>query len=253
MRNHMVCPFVPRSVRGVTFALLSPVIMLACESPGLPFEELEPLDPETLPPVVRSFAFTQGLNPLRAYEELLSEPARGVLFFSLAWGPPLDCPSGCYYESAFGIAQEERVGWISFTPYGLSDPLTAGGVFDIAATDEYLVDPNLLIRLRAVDGGLYGNYRLLLSCDADVPEATLRHIADTIAVDGWPLLARALLEHPAVLTSVEILRVLTALQGMQYSSVRTRAQEVLDAIDQGLAPPPIDPAGLPVCAASDSA
>jgi hypothetical protein len=212
-----------------------------------------PLDPETLPPVVRDFAFTQGLDPLWAYDELLlGGPSEGALFFWFEWGPGLDCPAGCFFASGFGLAKEESVGWVSYQPIAHLGAPAADAVFDIAASDQDLVDPDLLFRLRAVNDYLYHDYRLLLACDEDVPEATLVHILDTIPLDGYPFLAVALLEHPTVLMNPEIVRRIAALPGTWYSGVRARALEILEALEQGLEPPPYSPPRRPQCAIFDA-
>ena len=190
------------------------------------------LDPTTLPVPIAQFARSQGIDKLRGYTEILNRSTDDALFFRLSWGEPMDCPSGCFFASGDGLLSGGRIGWISYEAVGYLFPRIAQ-VFDFFRTDAQLFDTNLLPLVRDADELTYSNYRLVLSCDGDVPEPMLLVIAESLAIDGWPFLGRALLEHATVLRSVPILEILVGIQGNAYSDIRERATAALEAIWAG--------------------
>lgn len=152
--------------------------------------------------------------------------------FSVSFGPPMDCPSGCYYETAYGLRRGTTVGWLEPPVLEEQDPAP---VYDFGEADTELYEPAFFTRLEATDDWVY-RYAFLpvLASDPDVPRDVLLRVTRGLYEYIQPSLGRALLANAAVVTDRELLALLAELpvfRGDAYSFVRAEAQELLATLE----------------------
>lgn len=179
------------------------------------------------PPEIRAFVLGQNLVQIRGYEGLLSDPAHDFVAFRVTYGPPQDCPSGCFYVGGWGIKYHQKVGWVGID---LSAPFSAPpSPLDPGPGDDYLFGADVQERLRTLGIMELKQYRVLLVRDADTPEPALYDLAQVLPVDGDVFLGMLLTENARVRSSRRILTVLAGVSGGGYDwrAVNARAAELL--------------------------
>jgi len=161
-------------------------------------------------------------------------------FFWISFGEPRDCPSGCFYSKAYGLAFRDRIGWMRLDAYGRDDSVqTRVTDFDIQPQDKVLFREGLRQRFRQVQAetdnsyahAAYDHFLELLGRDADTPSETLLALARVLEDQYRPGLGRALLENAVVRSSKPILTVLAGLPDRSgYRTIRGQAQVLLDRL-----------------------
>ena len=193
-------------------------------------------DPE-VPAVISTFVAGHDLpnpQPVRIFDLAVTD-GEDIDLFTVSYGPPMDCPSGCFYATAHGLRRGEAVGW-------LVPDLPESSLFvayDFGEADAALYTDELFARLEAVDEWAY-RYALLpvLARDPDVPRDVLLRVARGLYAYINFSLGRALLENEAVIADEELLTLLADLPVLDdgydpYATVRERAQALLEALGDG--------------------
>ncbi len=193
-----------------------------------------PLAPDDLNHI-EQFIDSQIIPDRQATEIILRRENLRLTFFSVKYGSPQDCESGCFFFAVYGVKCGERIGWIhrmSTDRIGLEDQT----FFDVESTDTALFNTNMWSLLESADTWTFWSALLpLLASDPDTPEPTLLAIANRLTSYIADSIAWCLLDNPVVQESAEILTVLATLPGptRSYEGVRERAQELLDALSPG--------------------
>jgi hypothetical protein len=126
---------------------------------------------EPIPDPVQAFVAGEPVPERHAVTVEFEDSATGVTLFAVSYGPPQDCPSGCFYAVAHGVLAEGRIGWW--------DPPRAAGpwrLFDIRPTDAPLFDADVLSRLKSERPSVYFSFGNFLACDPDTPAALREHL-----------------------------------------------------------------------------
>jgi hypothetical protein len=193
---------------------------------------------------IRAFVNAAALPEAHPPEKVVEDQEAGVTLFSVDFGPGCDCPSGCFYSTAYGLQFRERIGWAKVRRAFCLDDSVDGNLplFDIQPDDRALFRSDLRDRLREgatvdeandVQAPAYEVFLNLLAKDADTPAQTLLDLARLLSSTYRPDLGFALLENPTVRSSERGLRVLTGLPGNGgYREVRDRARELLAQITE---------------------
>jgi hypothetical protein len=176
-------------------------LILACSD-----DAVGPMD---APDSVHQFLDEVGSAPLRSYEALVQE---GDLVFALVtFGPPQDCPSGCFYARGWILSEGSSIGWAAFPEPPPSDFQNRGYFPDDAIPGSTAIRPELLLRIRSADGRAFAGFARLLACRGATPEDPLRWFASSMAEVGHPRLAFALLVRSEILSDVASLQALASL------------------------------------------
>ena len=203
------------------------------------FANEDPIDED-----IRVFVNAASLPEAQPPEKAVEDQETGVPLFSVDFGPGCDCPSGCFYSTAYGLQVRERIGWMKIRRAFCLDDSVDGNLpfFEIQSDDRALFRSDLRERLRegaAVDEAndvqapAYEVFLNLLVEDADTPGQTLLDLARLLSSTYRPDLGSALLENPTVRSSERVLRVLAGLAGNGgYREVRDRARELLNQITE---------------------
>jgi hypothetical protein len=193
---------------------------------------------------IRAFVNAAALPEAHPPEKVVEDQEAGVTLFSVDFGPGCDCPSGCFYSTAYGLQFRERIGWAKVRRAFCLDDSVDGNLplFDIQPDDRALFRSDLRDRLREgatvdeandVQAPAYEVFLNLLAKDADTPAQTLLDLARLLSSTYRPDLGFALLENPTVRSSERGLRVLAGLPGNGgYREVRDRARELLAQITE---------------------
>ena len=164
--------------------------------------------------------FISSLPDVHSTSTIFAEPDQGFLLFSASYGPPQDCPSGCFYALAFGIEYAGRVGWIYGVPAGTS-------YYDVRSTDGYLFDESLWNRLS--NEWIGGGFRIMIACDADTPVEALERLAVRLPAEGWPFLADLLVDVAQARDARHVAEIVSTLgpSTYNYSYSKTHALAAL--------------------------
>ena len=194
------------------------------------------LEISDLPEYMRDFAADQTTPPIRTYERLVSESVDTFLF-SMQWGEPQYCPSGCFYVGSFGLKVGDRIGWLTDGLYYTANPPR---YFRFLPGDSSVLRPEFLDRIQRNEPRGYADLRFRACCDINTDEGLLFRIALQIHPFGHQRHARALLENPTAIRSVRILEVLAALPETDYLDQSTKARQLLNDLKNGIVPPAPD-------------
>lgn len=162
---------------------------------------------------------------------ILENTENGVKIFSVKYGAPQDCPSGCFYSMALGIQNNDKFGWIIIEDY---DNIGTSNlpIYDFNGKDEYLYTEEFFNEFKeSYDWGYQNGFLPLVAKDVDTSNGTLLRIANGLSSYIQPSLAKALLENEEVQSNKEILTIISSLpvfSGDAYSEVRKDAQDLID-------------------------
>lgn len=156
---------------------------------------------------IQSFVDSENLPDAQEVKLRFVADSQGVTIFSVFYGPPHDCPSGCFYDAVFGIESERQIGWVLHEDY-------TTGVVD--ASNRYLFDEHetamydtcLLSLIRESEWGsiLYWNMLSgLLARSEDSPTPVLEHIALSLYEYIAPYITFCLLSNPSIRSEVSVL------------------------------------------------
>jgi hypothetical protein len=128
---------------------------------------------------IREFVASEPIDAPQRTEAVYADPERGIVLFTVPNGPPQDCPSGCFFDTAVGLSAEGRVGWID-PPRG-AGPWT---LFDVRATDASLFDPSTWSRIKErlprADAWIFVRLADFVACDPDTPSATRDYLTAAV-------------------------------------------------------------------------
>lgn len=223
--------------RTISFATVVAVLLLTGCSRSPFGQDREPAGPRYGPASGAAMAFIRANDiPLLRWSD---QPLlRGsVEFFEVRYGQPHDCPSGCFYSSAYGMRNGERIGWIHLDDAGDGFNPAPAMRFDVVAADTALFADGLWMAVDAVENWLLRTALApLLASDVDTPIEVLRRLAAGLVADS-PVashyLAYLLVRHPiaqgdcAVLSDLAHLPV---LQGDPYQAERETALVYYDSL-----------------------
>jgi hypothetical protein len=190
---------------------------------------------------VQAFVERESLPEAQRPEIGFDDSEADVTVFHVKFGPGCDCPSGCFYSTAYGIQYRSRIGWMKVDQkFCIEDSVEVGaGYFDLRGRDSTLFRSDFRGRLREavttdevndVQAPVYDVFLNMLAKDNDTPSETLLSLAQLLQDDYRPGVGYTLLEHPVVRSSRSILEVLAQLSGTGYETIRERAQALLDEL-----------------------
>lgn len=142
---------------------------------------------DDVPPDVVAFVMGELPKPRQIMVDLRDD-VNGLLIFRASYGEPQDCPAGCFYSAAWGLAYRGQIGWI-----GVASPTGTASLYDVKPQDSELFEDRLWDALKS--NYIFGAFRMMLACDADTPAATLVRLAERLPQDGWPFFASLLLNE----------------------------------------------------------
>jgi hypothetical protein len=183
--------------------------------------------------VIIDFIESQMLPKPQHYKISFFNSQENVSVFKLNFGEPFDCPSGCAYSVGMGLKYKNKIGWLYLN--GLSETdLIQKDFYDIDSTEMYLFSESFWNELDKADQWNY-RYALLpiLVKDVNTPLNVLNRIAQGLYsfIDSY--LGELLLLNIKVINDRTILTLLANLpvfQGDAYSSVREKAQQLLNGL-----------------------
>jgi hypothetical protein len=184
-------------------------------------------------PEVLDFVGSQHLPQLRSVTRLFHWD--GIEVFQIEYGPPQDCPSGCFYFGGFGVRSGSKIGWMRLEGVNDVDP-DSSFFFDVTAADSVLCRADVWDRMQsASDNWFFWNALLpRLARDADSGPEALRRISRMVYDQIVPLVAAQLVANPWVQTDVASLCNLTklsVLNDVTYHWIAQRAQQLLDDLN----------------------
>ena len=172
-----------------------------------------------LPASVLRFVDSAGLPEIKDVRTVFRLDARGLVLFNVRFGPPLDCPSGCFYSSALGLQYGNAIGWLTMDDHSSAHHDDGYPVqemaFPASAVDAYLLSPAFLDTLARVydhvNLSVVWTLRDYIARDPRVPRATLvRHVERLYETPDWAF-AKLLVGLPRVQDDVELLTLLAYL------------------------------------------
>lgn len=191
-------------------------------------------DLEIVPPsaAVTAFVAAENFEPHQYTSQLLDWD--GIEFFYTAYGPPQDCPSGCFYDLAYGLSYGGQIGWIRYDDQ-IHHAFSPDRDFDFQESDERLFDHDTWFALAYWDcWSCYDHLILALAGDEHTSRAALLTLSTLLLTNENRELALVLVENPAIAQDAEILGILVQLPSEpvdRFAEVRARAQELLDALE----------------------
>ena len=171
-------------------------------------------------------------SPFPAKQDVHAEsvPSGGFIWlFTLDFGKPHDCPSGCFYSRAWGLRNGDKVAWFQVNEYDESEfPWLV--LYDLGPDDSNLLRPEMYRALEDADWWFY-RYSFLhrVAQAEDIGRAPLAHAVYSLYSFGDGHLARLLLANGIVRGDRDLLLALAGLPspGDQYNEVKEEALHLL--------------------------
>ena len=175
----------------------------------------------SIPSDIQNFVDKLELEDAQRVEIIIEVKNKDVYVFSVAYGPPQDCPSGCFYSIVWGLKNEEKIS--IFENY------------DIEPKDTYLFSQEFLdlVKEQEKTGIYYSKLLPLLAKDEDTPRTVLLSITQKLYEYISTHIAYNLVDNPVVQTDTEILTLLSELpvfQGDAYENIRNIALDLLKGL-----------------------
>lgn len=215
------------------FSILLLLLIVGCDAVKFGFHDKD----------IEAFMESQQLPDAQKPVFVLMVPDQNFTAFRVSFGPPRDCPSGCFYTQAFGIKYGSRIGWISVNTTWFQDSYLS--FFDVRPDDDYLFSQNVRNRFKEVvknskDGSwnqrAYEVFLEMLARDTDTPSEIFLNISELLYREYHPGVASALIKNPVVKTNRLILETLANLPSFNesrfYKQVRKQAQELLNQLGE---------------------
>lgn len=201
------------------FSVLLFASLLACSDPVQPVMD-----------DVQRFA-AQQLPMAQQVVVIFNDPWSNLLVFKVKYGSGQDCPSGCFYEEAYGLRRGQRMGWINGLgkrPYEQPVGLAS---FDVTSADAVLFREATFERFESLPIYQQG-FLPMLARDFDTPHAALLRIAQSLGRSFNPAVGHLLLDRLEVERYRDVLQVLADLPIQSgYQDVRDRARRILAGLD----------------------
>lgn len=133
---------------------------------------------------ITSFIKAQKLPMLQESDIKTERLHEDVVMFTVGYGEPMDCPSGCFYSRAVGILFRGRAGWLTVDNYDrTADTVNAASYFDFRRTDQALFSEQFADQLISKDEYAHGGLRRLLARDKDTPVSVLERLTANITTE----------------------------------------------------------------------
>jgi len=170
-----------------------------------------------IPDDIQIFVNNLNLENPQEIKMIVEVSNEDVYIFRVPYGPPNDCPSGCFYANFYGLKNKTKIDNIV--------------LYNLDANDTYLFSDEFLERVKVKDEWIYYSlYLPLLASDEDTPLPVLSKIANVLNNYISTYIAYTLLDNPIVQTDIEILTILSELpvfQGDPYKEIREIAKSLL--------------------------
>jgi hypothetical protein len=182
------------------------------------------------PAAIDSFVASLRLPDKQPADIVPIGPPGVVWLFRVEYGTPNDCPSGCFYSSAYGLMNNQKIAWFELLDYDGRD-VSGIPLYAFDPTDFYLFKGETFHAIEAVNLWFY-RYSFLqrLAESTNVGSAPLALVAYTLFEFTNVHLAETLIENSVVRADREILFTLAGLPsrpGDPYADVRTAARQLL--------------------------
>jgi hypothetical protein len=220
------------------------LLLIGVLSLGVGCDELgarRDLEGEPLPRIndedIEAFVDKEPLSEVQPARRLMKASSLGVTVFVVSFGGAHDCPSGCFYSTAYGLKVQNRVGWMGLHAYRHDDSLqTKVSRFDVQSRDSTLFGTEIREDFRQAQArsgrtaeSAYEVFLEMLAGDQDTPNGALLDIVRLLDDEFHPGTGRALLDNPVVRSSRDILAVLAGLPKRgAYADIRDQARDLLD-------------------------
>ena len=189
-----------------------------------------------VPAAIAAFVAGQDLpdpQPVHVVDLAVGD-GEDIDLFTVSYGPPMDCPSGCFYATAHGLRRGDAVGWL-VPDLPEQRPFV---VYDFEEADAALYTAEFFARLEAVDAWAYRNAFLpVLARDPDVPRDVLLRLpagSRLHPLQPWVGAARERSRRRRRRVAQLLADLPVFEDGYDpYATVRERAQELLEALDGG--------------------
>ncbi len=179
--------------------------------------EENPVEP-SIPSDIQNFVNKLELEDAQEIEIIIEVKTEDVYVFSVAYGPPMDCPSGCIYSGVWGLKNKAKISIFE--------------LYDIESIDTYLFSQEFFDIVKEKEQHIYYNMLLpLLAKDEDTPRTVLLFITEILYDYISTYIAYNLLDNPVVQADIEILTLLSELpvfQGDSYENIREIAKNLLN-------------------------
>ncbi|MBU0476148.1 MAG: hypothetical protein KKF62_18530 [Bacteroidetes bacterium] len=170
-----------------------------------------------IPNDIQNFVNNLNLEDPQKIKVIMNVSNEDVYVFSVPYGPPQDCPSGCFYDYIYGLKNKNKIAAIKS--------------YNIDENDTYLFSDNFWELLKNKDEWIYySKFLPLLASDEDTPIYVLSKIANLLNNYISTHIAYNLLDNSAVKKEKEILIILSNLpifNGDPYKDIREIANNLL--------------------------
>lgn len=194
-----------RAIRNFLLLLVFMTFLISCEE--------NPVEPTT-PSDIQNFVNKLELEDAQDVEIIIEVKTEDVYVFSVAYGPPKDCPSGCFYSGVWGLKNKAKISIFEH--------------YDIESNDTYLFSQDFFDLVEEKEQHIYYNMLLpLLAKDEDTPRTVLLFIVENYISSH---IAYNLLDNPVVQLDIEILTILSELQEDYYEDISEIANGLLNGL-----------------------
>ena len=183
---------------------------------------------DTFPAEIDSIAAALPFPDKQPVAVYFLEQAPGSLWmFRVSYGEPQDCPSGCIWNTAWGIRTSRKIGWFAIDDHHSGvDP----SVIDLLSLDRHDADWMTEETFDAVEAADFLFFRVgflprVAEC-VEVGAAPLETVAYTLFRHYDLGLARLLIRNPVVRSNIDLLFILAALPA-GYEEVSAEARALL--------------------------
>ena len=94
---------------------------------------------------INNFVRNSGLKDIEKTIVVFEEKAHDLEIFSTSYGEAHDCPSGCFYSTAYGLKHKDKIGWLQ------PPEDNEAGSYSFDKTDSYLFSSEFLTSLAKED------------------------------------------------------------------------------------------------------
>ena len=120
-----------------------------------------------IPNDIQNFVNNLNLEAPQKIKVIINVSNEDVYVFSVPYGPPQDCPSGCFYDYIYGLKNKNKIAAIES--------------YNIDENDTYLFSDDFWEWLKNKDEWIYySKFLPLLASDEDTPIYVLSKIANLL-------------------------------------------------------------------------
>jgi len=186
---------------GVAATALAAAALSGCASSS----PLEPDKTLTYPGIIKDFAETSPFPQRQAVVAEAVPAGSATWLFSVSYGPPLDCPSGCFYSKAYGLLHGSKIGWFEVFDYSQND-LSALALYELGPGDSSLFNQSFLDALKEADSTFYFYFLLRAAQSTAIGSASLLAVIGRIDDTNQRSIVGALLSNPVFLGNCALIR-----------------------------------------------